>query len=324
MKKPSLAWEDIMKALEALYLEVDEAALRLQAVHAGRLHCTQGCSTCCVDGITVFEVEAGYIEHHAGGLIETAEPYPEGACAFLDGQGSCRIYQYRPYVCRTQGLPLRWMEETGDGVVVEMRDICPVNDAGPPVETLPEGHCWTVGPFETRLAALQALASGDAMVRIPLRSLLEGYEEITIEALSGGDEHAVLELLADAGLPTRDLSAEKIGAFLVARTGDGRIIAAVGCEAFGADGLLRSLVVHPDFRGLGLGKALAGAMEELAASRGVRALFLLTTTAPGFFPRLGYVSADRAAVPECIGATGEFRDVCPVSAVCMRKDLEPR
>lgn len=315
---------DILNALADLYREVDRKALELRGLHTGRLRCTQGCSTCCVDGITVFEVEAGYIEHHAGDLIKTAEPHPEGACAFLDEGGACRIYQYRPYVCRTQGLPLRWMEEAGDGVVVEMRDICPVNDAGPPVETLPEEHCWTVGPFETRLAALQALASGDAMIRIPLRSLFEGYEEITIEAFSDSDEHAVLELLVDAGLPTRDLNAEKLGAFLVARTGDGRIIAAVGCESFGADGILRSLVIHPDFRGLGLGKALTGAMEERAASRGVRALFLLTTTAPGFFPRLGYVSADRAAVPECIGATEEFSNVCPVSAVCMRKDLEPK
>lgn len=173
MERPSIAWENILKALEALYLEVDEAALRLRSIHAGRLHCAQGCTTCCIDGITVFEVEAGYIEHHAGDLIEMAEPHPEGACAFLDGQGSCRIYQYRPYVCRTQGLPLRWIDETGDGTPVEMRDICPVNESGSPVEELPREHCWSIGPFEAKLAALQVMASGGTPVRISLRSLFE-------------------------------------------------------------------------------------------------------------------------------------------------------
>ncbi|HOY74444.1 MAG TPA: YkgJ family cysteine cluster protein [Deltaproteobacteria bacterium] len=171
MTSPSTPWGDILKSLEALYLEVDEAALRLMSIHAGRLHCSPGCSTCCIDDITVFEVEAQYIAHHAAEIIETGDPHPEGACAFLDGEGSCRIYKYRPYVCRTQGLPLRWIEETAEGTPVEMRDICPVNEPGIPVEELPGERCWTIGPFETRLAALQVLASGGIPVRIALRSL---------------------------------------------------------------------------------------------------------------------------------------------------------
>jgi hypothetical protein len=52
-----------------------------------------------------------------------------------------------------------------------MRDICPVNESGPAVETLPGEQCWTIGPVELRLAALQALASGMEMVRVPLRAL---------------------------------------------------------------------------------------------------------------------------------------------------------
>ena len=43
----------------------------------------------------------------ATGIEEGAGP--EGACAFLDGEGGCRVYPDRPYVCRTQGLPLRWI-----------------------------------------------------------------------------------------------------------------------------------------------------------------------------------------------------------------------
>ena len=35
--------------------------------------------------------------------------------------------KYARQVCRTQGLPLRFIEETDDGLA-EFRDICPLND----------------------------------------------------------------------------------------------------------------------------------------------------------------------------------------------------
>lgn len=310
---------DILSALDELYREVDEAALGLRSTHAGRIRCVKGCAECCMDGITVFEVEAGFIMRHAGSVIETAEPHPEGACAFLDGQGACRIYPYRPYVCRTQGLPLRWIDKTGDSTFVEMRDICPLNEAGTPVETLPGDQCWPIGPFEAKLAALQALASRGVPARVSLRSLFSRTEEISIGAFTEEDERTVLGLLADAGLPTQDLDKERLGTFLVARNGAGSIVAAVGCETFGEHGLLRSLVVHPDSRGLGIGRALARAMEGQAFSKGVRSLYLLTTTAPGFFLRLGYEPTARDAVPACIAATEEFRHICPASAACLKK-----
>jgi hypothetical protein len=127
-----------------------------------------------VDGVTVFAVEAENIRRHHAERLAQANPYPEGDCAFLDGAGACRIYQHRPYVCRTQGLPLRWIEARPDGNPVELRDICPLNDAGGPVETLPPDACWTIGPFEGRLAALQSMLDGATLCRVPLRSFFRG------------------------------------------------------------------------------------------------------------------------------------------------------
>ncbi|MBI3798314.1 MAG: YkgJ family cysteine cluster protein, partial [Deltaproteobacteria bacterium] len=98
-------------------------------------------------------------------------PHTEGACAFLNEEGACRIYAHRPYVCRTQGLPLRWIEEREDGSVSEMRDICPLNERGEPLENLAEEACWSIGPFEGRLARLQAAAGNGEMQRIALRDL---------------------------------------------------------------------------------------------------------------------------------------------------------
>jgi len=156
-------------SLLALHREVDLLAGGVAGQHI--LHCRRGCSSCCVDELTVFEVEADRIRDAFPELLEAGEPGPAGACAFLDHDGACRIYEARPYVCRTQGLPLRWFEEDEEEEVVEYRDICPLNAAEVAPETLDDEACWTIGPFEERLAALQEEADGGAMLRTPLRAL---------------------------------------------------------------------------------------------------------------------------------------------------------
>lgn len=155
-----------------LHAEVDRGADRLERAHADRLLCRIGCNECCVDGLTVFEVEAQRIRDRHARLLELGRPHPPGACAFLDERGACRIYEDRPYVCRTQGLPLRWIESDEAGVAVELRDICPLNDRpDEPLSTMPAEQCWTIGPIEGRLAAIQQAHDGGEMRRIELRDL---------------------------------------------------------------------------------------------------------------------------------------------------------
>lgn len=173
MPTEPLASDKVNAALLALYGEVDAEAGRLLRLHGGRLTCRNGCSGCCVDGLTVFEAEADNIRRRHGELLAGGRPHPAGRCAFLGEAGSCRIYAQRPYVCRTQGLPLRWTEERPDGSGVELRDICPLNEAGEPLEALPEAACFTLGPFEGRLARLQAGVDGGILRRLPLRALFQ-------------------------------------------------------------------------------------------------------------------------------------------------------
>ncbi len=161
--------KDSLDALDRLYADVDREAGRLHLLHAARLRCGRGCSSCCVDGLSVFEVEAENIRRHHSDLLTACRPHPEGACAFLDDHGACRIYPHRPYVCRTQGLPLRWVEER-NGERVELRDICPLNETGEPIQALPADACWTIGPWEERLARLQRAAGWDRP-RVRLRDL---------------------------------------------------------------------------------------------------------------------------------------------------------
>jgi amino-acid N-acetyltransferase len=95
----------------------------------------------------------------------------------------------------------------------------------------------------------------------------------------------------------------------------------VGREVRDAAGLLRSLAVAPGRREQGLGRRLADQAEAAARDRGVRELYLLTTTAEAFFARRGFERADRASAPPDLQATAEFHSLCPSSAVCMRKRL---
>ena len=162
----------MLSEIEKLYREIDMRAEQLCSIHADRMQCRHGCSTCCVDDITVFEVEAQHILHQYPEMLKTTIPHPSGACAFLNGEGSCRIYAHRPYVCRTQGLPLRWMEELSNGSVLEMRDICPLNDIGETIVNLVPEKCWEIGPFEEQLMRLQYAADGGEMRRVALRSLM--------------------------------------------------------------------------------------------------------------------------------------------------------
>jgi len=156
-------------SIASLHADVDRATRRLHTVHAARLQCRKGCSSCCIDDLTVFEVEAAQVRRRHAELLATGTPHAVGACAFLDERGACRIYAERPYVCRTQGLPLRWSEEGDDGAV-ERRDICPLNEAGEPIAQLRADDCWTLGPAEERLALLQ-LAAERGAGRTRLRDL---------------------------------------------------------------------------------------------------------------------------------------------------------
>lgn len=127
-------------------------------------------------------------------------------------------------------------------------------------------------------------------------------------------------LLAQAGLPVADLR-EAIGLQLFAMRADERLTGVVGIEVHGTAGLLRSLAVDTPNRNGGHGKALVSHVESWAAQRGIKALYLLTTTAAEFFVHLGYDATPRSAAPPAIAGTAQFTGLCPSSSIFMRKAL---
>lgn len=134
------------------------------------------------------------------------------------------------------------------------------------------------------------------------------------------DIPAVQSLLAAAGLPVEG-AAEAFATGWVAAAPDGTLVGAAAVEPHGEAALLRSVVVDERARGAGVGRTLVGCAEDLACALGARELYLLTETAAGWFPRLGYVPVPRDAAPPPIAASGEFASACPASAVLMRQRL---
>jgi len=74
--------------------------------NSSKMKCSEGCSKCCVDGITLLRVERDRILSHLKNKDEMPVKSESGRCAFLSSEGCCKIYEVRPLVCRTWGIPI--------------------------------------------------------------------------------------------------------------------------------------------------------------------------------------------------------------------------
>ena len=142
---------------------------------------------------------------------------------------------------------------------------------------------------------------------------------VTLRRAEEADLDYVERLLRANDLPTHDVRS-KPERFYVGYVDD-EPVGVGGVEVYGTDGLLRSVVVERAERGTGVGAALCDALKTAAAVDGVETLYLLTTTAAGFFADRGYVRLARTDAPEAIRATAEFDSLCPATATCMQKRL---
>lgn len=136
------------------------------------------------------------------------------------------------------------------------------------------------------------------------------------------DERDVRQLLADCGLPEEDIAASHMQHFLVVRH-ETNLVAVIGLEICETCALLRSLAVREQDRGRGIASRLVRDIEAFARTHHIASLYLLTTTAEGFFEKHGYRKTDRSTVPPPVRGTAEFKSICPSTATCMVKILKP-
>jgi amino-acid N-acetyltransferase len=133
------------------------------------------------------------------------------------------------------------------------------------------------------------------------------------------DLAGIEQLLTQNDLPL-DGVREALGTFVVAEA-EGDLVGVAGLEICCDDALLRSVAVTPEWRSRGVGRALVTRALSDAEARGIRALYLLTTTAERYFPSFGFKQIERDEVPEAVRATKEFMVACPASAAVMQRSL---
>lgn len=129
----------------------------------------------------------------------------------------------------------------------------------------------------------------------------------------------ITSLLQSQNLPFEDLPIvlEDFFAVLDAQ----RLTGLIGMERYGHYGLLRSMVVHPDYRNKHIAETLVAQLEQEAGATGITEMYLLTETADKYFSKKGYDIITRDEVPAVLKQSSEFSHVCPASAIVMKKKL---
>ncbi|SHE76513.1 Putative zinc-or iron-chelating domain-containing protein [Mariniphaga anaerophila] len=108
MEKHFIAYRQLRK-------EIDNASDKLLKEHAGNMQCKKGCDLCCMDySILPLEFYSILDELKTRNLnteeLPEEENMEEGDCVFLKNH-VCAIYESRPMICRTHGLPLLYTND---------------------------------------------------------------------------------------------------------------------------------------------------------------------------------------------------------------------
>ena len=162
--------DDLLQQYRALLAKVDAFWERAVTTQPAGFRCADGCDDCCKQRLTVFPVEAAAIRAHLATLdparrtaLALATDRPDHCVFLLDGR--CAIYEARPVICRTHGLPLRV-----DGRL----DHCPLNftdEAPEPAVVLDLEQINTLLTLVDRLHA-EAVSDPVDRPRVPLADLL--------------------------------------------------------------------------------------------------------------------------------------------------------
>lgn len=108
----------LKKHLEQYFLlqkKIDFYSEKLSKEHKNQMQCKKGCDMCCMD-YSIFPVEFYSIlyDFRTKNIIpKISVEQKENVCIFLK-EGVCSIYQQRPIICRTHGLPLLFMNDNSE------------------------------------------------------------------------------------------------------------------------------------------------------------------------------------------------------------------
>lgn len=168
---------------------------------------------------------------------------------------------------------------------------------------------------------LRLTPTGSSLEYVDMITTNAALSAVELRAARPADLPGIEELLTASQLPLAGV-AENLNGFVVAES-DGAIVGSAALEVCRDNALLRSVAVAPEWRSRGLGRALVTRVVADGEARGLRALYLLTTTAEHYFPSFGFQPITRDAVPAEVQGTEEFQGACPASAVVMCRHCTP-
>lgn len=160
---------DPLANYHSLVAKVDDLCRGIEDRLGGAITCHAGCSSCCLP-ISVFPVEAAAMIEAAGRLplaeLQQLKQYlvqwVAGDVCPLLADGRCLLYQARPIICRTHGLPILLVEDGGRRV-----DVCPRNCQG--LDHLPGEAVLDLERLNTMLVAVNTLYLREFGIRLPER-----------------------------------------------------------------------------------------------------------------------------------------------------------
>ena len=160
---------DPLANYHSLVAKVDDLCRGIEDRLGAAITCHDGCSSCCL-AISVFPVEAVAMIEAANRLPaeefqhlkQHLASWSEGEACPLLADDRCLLYEARPIICRTHGLPILLVEGEERRI-----DVCPRNCQG--VDHLPGEVILDLERLNTLLAAVNALYLREFGIRLPER-----------------------------------------------------------------------------------------------------------------------------------------------------------
>ncbi len=135
-----------------LIKELDGAVADLAELHGEQIRCKPSCCQCCTIS-SVLAIEAAGIREAVARLdVGVREKIrhqgQEDSCPFLI-DSLCVIYERRPLICRTHGLPIAYIDYEQEAIEVS---VCPLNFSAD--YAFEQDELFFIDSFNTKLAEL--------------------------------------------------------------------------------------------------------------------------------------------------------------------------
>ncbi|MBU4261876.1 MAG: YkgJ family cysteine cluster protein [Proteobacteria bacterium] len=173
--KKEMVDRDFLQEYCDLVGRIDGEIKKTAELHGGRLQCEPGCSQCCTIS-SVLPLEAELLRQALVLLDEQVKKkmHAQAAgspCPLLVDR-LCVVYQSRPIICRTHGLPIAYVDDERQAIEVSA---CPLNFADE--YDFDQQELFFIDPFNTELVTLNeeycTVRGINSMMRVPMQNLLD-------------------------------------------------------------------------------------------------------------------------------------------------------